>query len=995
MRSLGDKISSTIVAQSAGVPTLNWSGMGLTGTDVDPQGHVRVPDEVYNQATVTSISQGQEAAERIGYPIMIKASEGGGGKGIRRVTKAEEFASAYAQVESEIPGSPIFLMRLAGEARHLEVQLLADQYGTAISLFGRDCSVQRRHQKIIEEAPVTVASPEVTQAMEEAAVRLAQLVGYVSAGTVEYLYHRASGQFHFLELNPRLQVEHPTTEMVSGVNLPAAQLQVAMGLPLHRLKDLRLLYGVAPTGSSPIDFSFSSPSALVSQRRPQPKGHVIAVRITAENPEAGFKPSGGRMQELNFRSSSHVWGYFSVGPAGGLHEYADSQFGHVFSFGEDRSQARANMALALRELSIRGDFRTTVEYLIRLLETQAFTDNTIDTAWLDLLIGQKDVTAARPQPLLAVLCAAAWRAYIAQRSKDTTLMRALLRGHPPPKGSLITSSPGELLYEGIKYRYTVSTSSHSTFTIYMCGGSVEVGVRPLADGGFLILLDGKAHSTYWRMEGGGDSSGSEEPESTEAMEEAGGEVRGMIDGRTCILALKETDPTQLRATSPGKLTRILVPEGGHVQAGKPYAEMEVMKMCLPLLVPASGQVRMVKTLGATISSGDLLGVVALDDPGEVKHARPYEGPLPSFGPAAVQGDRVHHRFSSARSVLESTLDGYATPISAVQSSIQEMEYLLSLPSLPKAMFLEGLSNLQGRLPSHVQEELMTILANHPGDEADEEVDEEHDEHEEHEEERALREEEIREDEGRVIPPSSSSSSTGNANKSSLQDEVNEEEESGKKARKERNVFPERALKAVLDRYIRSSEENRVEELKELYDVLRAFSGGLASHRYRVLESLLGRFYQVESLFEPPKKEEDSEKKALTRKKLTSTGDGGNGNARRHSFKGLRSPPLKGKEGLKGLKSGAKGNIPKLGFRSPLPTPGGPLNPLPKLNNTGGTLGQGTSGGQSMGPGAQAREEGEVDVVRRVCQLSSSSASPSSTKSDHAMSPVDQGDTLGK
>lgn len=128
-------------------------------------------------------------------------------------------------MQTEIPGSPIFVMKLAKCARHLEVQLLADMYGNAISLFGRDCSIQRRHQKIIEEAPAVIAEPLVFEDMERAAVRLAKMVGYVSAGTVEYLYD-PSGQYYFLELNPRLQVEHPCTEMVSDVNLPAAQLQV-------------------------------------------------------------------------------------------------------------------------------------------------------------------------------------------------------------------------------------------------------------------------------------------------------------------------------------------------------------------------------------------------------------------------------------------------------------------------------------------------------------------------------------------------------------------------------------------------------------------------------------------------------------------------------------------------------------------------------------------------------------------------------------------------
>lgn len=288
-------------------------------------------------------------------------------------------------------------MKLAKCARHLEVQLLADQYGNAISLFGRDCSIQRRHQKIIEEAPAVIAEPDIFEQMEKAAVRLAKMVGYVSAGTVEYLYD-TTGKYYFLELNPRLQVEHPCTEMVADVNLPAAQLQIAMGLPLNHIKDIRLLYGESPWGMSEIDFD-------APRHKPQPWGHVIAARITSENPDEGFKPSSGTVQELNFRSSKNVWGYFSVAASGGLHEFADSQFGHCFSWGENREQARENLVIALKELSIRGDFRTTVEYLITLLETKSFQENTIDTAWLDILISSR-VQAEKPDVILGVMCGA-------------------------------------------------------------------------------------------------------------------------------------------------------------------------------------------------------------------------------------------------------------------------------------------------------------------------------------------------------------------------------------------------------------------------------------------------------------------------------------------------------------------------------------------------------------------------------------------------------------
>ncbi|XP_073696199.1 acetyl-CoA carboxylase [Garra rufa] len=281
MWALGDKVASSIVAQSADIPTLPWSGTGLrVEWAEDEEGHGRlisVPPELYVQGCVKDVDEGLASAEKIGYPVVIKASEGGGGKGIRKVDSSEDFPSFFRQVQAEVPGSPIFIMQLAEHARHLEVQILADQYGNAISLFGRDCSIQRRHQKIIEEAPATIVSTTTFEQMERYAIRLAKMVGYVSAGTVEYLFTE-DGSFHFLELNPRLQVEHPCTEMIADVNLPAAQLQIAMGIPLYRIKDIRVLFGETPWGDSPINFE--SPECI-----PCPRGHVIAARITSENPD--------------------------------------------------------------------------------------------------------------------------------------------------------------------------------------------------------------------------------------------------------------------------------------------------------------------------------------------------------------------------------------------------------------------------------------------------------------------------------------------------------------------------------------------------------------------------------------------------------------------------------------------------------------------------------------------------------------------------------------
>jgi len=675
MRSLGDKISSTIVAQHAKVPCIPWSGEGVDQVRLDDKGIVTVDDDVYDKGCTHSPQEGLEAARRIGFPVMVKASEGGGGKGIRKVDDETNFVNLYNAAASEVPGSPIFIMKLAGNARHLEVQLLADQYGNNISLFGRDCSVQRRHQKIIEEAPVTIAKPATFQAMEKAAVRLGKLVGYVSAGTVEYLYSHADDKFYFLELNPRLQVEHPTTEMVSGVSLPAAQLQIAMGIPLHRIRDIRLLYGADPNQSSQIDFDFSKEGSTETQRRPQPKGHTTACRITSEDPGEGFKPSSGTLHDLNFRSSSNVWGYFSVGTAGGIHSFSDSQFGHIFAYGESRSASRKHMVVALKELSIRGDFRTTVEYLIKLLETPAFEDNTITTGWLDQLISNK-LTAERPDPMLAVVCGAVARAHVASEECIAEYKKGLEKGQVPSKEVLKTVFPIDFIYEGSRYKFTATRSSLDSYHLFINGSKCAVGIRALADGGLLVLLSGRSHNIYWKEEAAA--------------------TRLSVDSKTCLLE-QENDPTQLRTPSPGKLVKFTVENGEHVKKGQAFAEVEVMKMYLPLIAQEDGIVQLIKQPGATLEAGDILGILALDDPSRVKHAQPFQGQLPDLGPPQVVGTKPPQRFALLHSILENILQGFDNQV-IMASTLKELVEVLRDPELPYGEWNAQFSALHSRMP---------------------------------------------------------------------------------------------------------------------------------------------------------------------------------------------------------------------------------------------------------------------------------------------------------
>ena len=409
MSVLGDKIAANILAQTAKVPSIPWSGSfggpddGPLVADLTPEG--TIPKETFQKGTARTVEEAIVTARRIGYEngIMVKASEGGGGKGIRFVDNEEDLKNAYIQVSNEVIGSPIFIMQLCKNARHLEVQIVGDEHGNAVALNGRDCSTQRRFQKIFEEGPPTIAKPETFKYMQKAAQRLTQNIGYVGAGTVEYLYNADTDAFFFLELNPRLQVEHPVTEGITGVNLPATQLQVAMGIPLYSIPQIRQLYGKEdPYGNDPIDF--------IEEEYKPIESHVIAARITAENPDEGFKPTSGTIERIKFQSTSNVWGYFSVGANGGIHEFADSQFGHLFAKGANREQARKALILALKEIEVRGEIRTTVEYLVELLETKEFIENTIDTSWLDGLIKEKTIKVEQPDDL-TVTAAAIFRAY--------------------------------------------------------------------------------------------------------------------------------------------------------------------------------------------------------------------------------------------------------------------------------------------------------------------------------------------------------------------------------------------------------------------------------------------------------------------------------------------------------------------------------------------------------------------------------------------------------
>jgi acetyl-CoA carboxylase/biotin carboxylase 1 len=369
--------------------------------------------------------------------------------------------------------------------RHLEVQIVGDEYGNAVALNGRDCSTQRRFQKIFEEGPPVIAPKEVFRQMELSAQRLTQSIGYIGAGTVEYLYSPKDNKYFFLELNPRLQVEHPVTEGITGINLPSVQLQVAMGIPLDRIPDVREFFGRDPHNlNDKIDF--------LNEHYVYPDRHVIAARITAENPDEGFKPTSGKIERVKFQSTNKVWGYFCVGANGGIHEFADSQFGHLFAHGATREDARKSLVLALKELDVRGDIRTTVEYLIKLLETQAFKDNTIDTSWLDGIIREKAVSV-EVDPQTVALSAAVYRAHRQVQSHTQDFINSLSKGQTSLSSlqSMMTF-PVEIIYDSVKYAFTARTLGPNYYALTINGQEIEVRIREQPDKSLLCTIAGES-----------------------------------------------------------------------------------------------------------------------------------------------------------------------------------------------------------------------------------------------------------------------------------------------------------------------------------------------------------------------------------------------------------------------------------------------------------------------------------------------------------------------
>ncbi|HEY9244096.1 MAG TPA: biotin carboxylase N-terminal domain-containing protein, partial [Streptosporangiaceae bacterium] len=535
MRKLGDKIGAKLIAEEAGVPVAPWS-----------------------RGAVDDLDTAVRVAGEIGYPLMLKATAGGGGRGIRVITSAEQLTEAYQrtrlEAERAFGSGVVFLERLLTGARHVEVQVIADGQGTAWALGVRDCSVQRRNQKVIEESASPVLSAAQAGQLKAAAERLALAVGYQGAGTVEFLYQPDEQRFAFLEVNTRLQVEHPVTELTTGVDLVKAQLQVAAGGKLD--------------GSPPAEI-----------------GHAIEARLNAEDPDRDFAPSPGRIVRLDLPTGPGIRVDTGVSEGDTIPADFDSMIAKIIAYGRDRDEALSRLRRAMAETTvIIAGGATNKSFVLDLLNQPEVIDGTADTGWIDRVRGQGRLVAHRGAAV--ALAVAAIEAY--EDAENLARQRLLATAHGGrPQVQLDTGRPVELKLRGAGYRVHVGRVAPHRFRVAIAAGN---GAPHTADAELerfdaqtgQIVVNGQRFRLVTNMHG-----------PIHLVE---------VDGVAHRISRDEGGV--VRAPAPALVVATPLAVGAEVAAGAPVLVLESMKMETVLRAPFRARLReCLVAVGSLVETG--------------------------------------------------------------------------------------------------------------------------------------------------------------------------------------------------------------------------------------------------------------------------------------------------------------------------------------------------------------------------------------------------------
>ena len=563
MRLLGDKIAAKRLAADAGVPLAPWSG-----------------------GPVTTVDEAVAAAADIGFPLMVKAAAGGGGRGIRRVDHIDELAPAVERAGAEAAsafGDPtLFMERVVTDARHVEVQIIADAHGAVWAPGVRDCSIQRRNQKVIEESHSTALSPAQEERLREAAVRLARAAGYCNAGTVEFLYRPDDDVAAFLEVNTRLQVEHPVTELTAGIDLVQLQLHVAMGGHLE--------------GDCPA-----------------PRGHAFEARLNAEDPAAGFAPSPGLVEALILPTGPGVRVDTGVARGDVIAPEYDSMIAKVIAWGPDRDSARVRLRRALSQTTVVVAGGTTNKsFLLDLVDRPEVVEGSLDTGWLDRLTGADGHRTDRLVDVALVVAAID----VHEQESGLDRLRFLsssARGRPETGDEV--GHEVELRWRGEPHRVHVATGDLAGwYRLTLDGVRLDVVLDRVGDGHGRLTIGGRVHRVV-----------SQSYRSEHLVE---------VDG--VAHRFSRDDGGLVRAPSVCLVVHVDVAAGDRVRAGDRVAVVEAMKMETTVVAPVDGVVEdVLVTPNTQVDAGATLLRIAAEG-GDADGSRDQAGRL-GFGELAEGG----------------------------------------------------------------------------------------------------------------------------------------------------------------------------------------------------------------------------------------------------------------------------------------------------------------------------------------------------------------------
>ncbi len=591
MRRLGHKIRAKESATAAGVPVAPWS-----------------------LGPVADAAAARTVAEELGMPVMLKAASGGGGRGIRRIERSSDIDEAFAQAQSEARGAfgddTLFIEKAIVAARHIEVQIIGDEHGTVWPIGVRDCSVQRRNQKLLEEGPSPVLSADRDEQIKAAAARLGREVGYTGAGTVEFLYG-PDGEFSFMEVNTRLQVEHPVSEVTTGVDLVKLQLFVAQGGKLE--------------GNPPVT-----------------RGHAIEARLNAEDPDRGFMPAPGRIELLRFPTGPGIRVDSGVEENDRIPAAFDSMVAKVIAHGSTRAEAHGRLLRALSQSKVViEEGATNKAFLQGLLEHPNFRDGNYTVDWVDQLVAGARAANAHAGPALV---AAAIDAYREQSAAEMAAFRDTANhGRPeiqPGIGQLV-----KLRFQGERYALTVHQVFPNRFRLETRGGTIEAEVEPMGRTGNRMHCAGRVYRVLSVVHG-----------AVHFVE---------VDG--VAHRITHDEGGVIRAPSPAVVVTIDVEVGQTVSPGDRLAVIEAMKMETTINAELAGTVREVRVRPNTqVSTGTPLLVI---DPDNGSAVAATGGGVDLDALTTPADDLSHRGCGHYLEALQSMMLGWDVPPSLLDSMI--------------------------------------------------------------------------------------------------------------------------------------------------------------------------------------------------------------------------------------------------------------------------------------------------------------------------------------